>query len=210
MKQESNKRLYFTDDFSPENVAELQKQGYILRKASAYHEADTLEACAEVAGNVPQAYLDLIARTKTNIVTANVQVSITPELQAIIDEAKAECEKVVAENIDLKQQIETLKADLTPGEPADLSGLIPVEQFDAVAQKLVEAEDQLSKEREAVKKLTSENTELLNKVLTAEKTLVEADAEIKSLKAASKKPTAAELKAAKAAEEAAKAEQPKE
>ncbi len=105
MKQESNKRLYFTNDFSPENVAKLQGEGYTLRKASAYHEADTLEACAEVAGDVPQAYLDLIARTKANIITANVQVNITPELQATIDKAKAECEKVVAENVDLKDQL---------------------------------------------------------------------------------------------------------
>ena len=194
MKQESNKRLYFTDDFSPANVADLQAQGYTLRKASAYHESDTLEACAEVAGDVPQAYLDLIARTKANIVTANVQVGITPELQKVIDDAKTECEKVVAENVELKEQIETLKADLTPGEPADLSGLIPAEQFDAVAQKLTETEDQLNKEREAVKKLTAEKDALLTQV--------------KDLESKLKKQTAAEAKAAKAAE--AKTEQPKE
>lgn len=194
MKQESNKRLYFTDDFSPANVADLQAQGYTLRKASAYHESDTLEACAEVAGDVPQAYLDLIARTKANIITANVQVGITPELQKAIDDAKAECEKVVAENVELKEQIETLKADLTPGEPADLSGLIPAEQFDAVAQKLTETEDQLNKEREAVKKLTAEKDALLTQV--------------KDLESKLKKQTAAEAKAAKAAE--AKTEQPKE
>jgi len=194
MKQESNKRLYFTDDFSPANVADLQAQGYTLRKASAYHESDTLEACAEVAGDVPQAYLDLIARTKANIITANVQVGITPELQKVIDDAKAECEKVVAENVELKEQIETLKADLTPGEPADLSGLIPAEQFDAVAQKLTETEDQLNKEREAVKKLTAEKDALLTQV--------------KDLESKLKKQTAAEAKAAKAAE--AKTEQPKE
>ncbi len=194
MKQESNKRLYFTDDFSPANVADLQAQGYTLRKASAYHESDTLEACAEVAGDVPQAYLDLIARTKANIITANVQVGITPELQKVIDVAKAECVKVVAENVELKEQIETLKADLTPGEPADLSGLIPAEQFDAVAQKLTETEDQLNKEREAVKKLTAEKDALLTQV--------------KDLESKLKKQTAAEAKAAKAAE--AKTEQPKE
>ena len=141
MKQESNKRLYFTNDFSPENVEKLQGQGYTLRKASAYHEADTLEVCAEVAGDVPQAYLDLIARTKANIITANVQVGITQELQAIIDEAKAECEKVVTENEVLKQKIEDY-----------------------------------------------------------EKSLVNADEEIKALKATAKKPTAAEAKAAKTAE----------
>lgn len=194
MKQESNKRLYFTNDFSPENVAELQAQGYTLRKASAYHEADTLEACAEVAGDVPQAYLDLIKRNKANIVTANVQVSITPELQKVIDDAKAECEKVVAENDELKQQVETLKAGLIQGEPADLSGLVPTEQFDAVAQKLTETEDQLNKEREAVKKLTAEKDALLTQV--------------KDLESKLKKQTAAEAKAAKAAE--AKAEQPRE
>ena len=194
MKQESNKRLYFTDDFSPANVADLQAQGYTLRKASAYHESDTLEACAEVAGDVPQAYLDLIARTKANIITANVQVGITPELQKVIDDAKTECEKVVAENVELKEQIETLKADLTPGEPADLSGLIPAEQFDAVAQKLTETEDQLNKERVAVKKLTAEKDALLTQV--------------KDLESKLKKQTAAEAKAAKAAE--AKTEQPKE
>ena len=111
MKQESNKRLYFTDDFSPANVADLQAQGYTLRKASAYHESDTLEACAEVAGDVPQAYLDLIARTKANIITANVQVGITPELQKVIDDAKTECEKVVAENVELKDQLATSKGE---------------------------------------------------------------------------------------------------
>ena len=144
MKQESNKRLYFTDDFSPANVADLQAQGYTLRKASAYHESDTLEACAEVAGDVPQAYLDLIARTKANIITANVQVGITPELQKVIDDAKTECEKVVAENVELKQQLETLKAGLVPGEPADLTGLVPLEQFDAIALDLTNTKEQLA------------------------------------------------------------------
>ena len=143
MKQESNKRLYFTNDFSPENVAELQGKGYILRKASAYHEADTLEPCSEVAGDVPQAYLDLIKQTKSSIVTIEAKVSITPELQATIDQAKAECEKVIAENDDLKQQMETLKAGLIQGEPADLTGLVPVEQFDAVALDLTNTKEQL-------------------------------------------------------------------
>jgi hypothetical protein len=111
-------------------------------------------------------------KLSTDSVVVNLEVGITPELQATIDEAKAECEKVVAENIDLKEQ--------------------------------------LNKEREAVKKLDLENAQLKGQVLTAEKTLLAADAEIKALKAPPKKPTAAELKAAKAAEEADTAEQPKE
>jgi cell division protein FtsB len=143
MKQESNKRLYFTDDFSPENVKKLQDEGYILRKASAYHEGDTLEPCLEVAGDAPKAYLDLIAKNNAKIITTNVKVGISPELQKVIDDTKAECVKVKTENDDLKQQIETLKAGLKQGEPADLSGLIPTEQFDVVAQKLTETEEQL-------------------------------------------------------------------
>ena len=158
MKQESNKRLYFTDDFSPENVAELQKQGYILRKASAYHEADTLEPCSEVAGDVPKAYLDLIKRNNSNIVTIEAKVGITPELQATIDQAKAECAKVIAENVELKDQLATAQGEF-------------------IAFK--------------------------NDVAAMQ-------ARIDELQPPTKKPTAAELKAAKAAEEAAKVEQPKE
>ena len=158
MKQESNKRLYFTDDFSPENVAKLQGEGYILRKASAYHEADTLEPCSEVAGDVPKAYLDLIKRNNSNIVTIEAKVGITPELQATIDEAKAECAKVIAENVELKEQLATAQGEF-------------------IAFK--------------------------NDVAAMQ-------ARIDELQPPTKKPTAAELKAAKAAEEASKVEQPKE
>ncbi|WP_216076639.1 hypothetical protein [Acinetobacter cumulans] len=158
MKQESNKRLYFTDDFSPENVAKLQGEGYILRKASAYHEADTLEPCSEVAGDVPKAYLDLIKRNNSNIVTIEAKVGITPELQATIDEAKAECAKVIAENVELKEQLATAQGEF-------------------IAFK--------------------------NDVAAMQ-------ARIDELQPPTKKPTAAELKAVKAAEEASKVEQSKE
>ncbi|HJF29110.1 hypothetical protein NI467_06370 [Acinetobacter bohemicus] len=152
MKQESNKRLYFTDDFSPANVTELQAQGYILRKASAYHESDTLEACAEVAGDVPQAYLDLIARNKANIVTANVRVGITPELQAVIDEAKSECEKVVAENAELKDQLDKERQAATKlmSENSELKDKL------LIAEKaLVAADEEIKALKAAAKKPTA-------------------------------------------------------
>lgn len=164
---QKTKKLYFTNDFSPENVEKLQGEGWTLRNRAATHKGDFIEDADEYGGGVPDWYQE-----KGEQITVTLNTEIAPELQQAIDDAKAECEKVVAENAELKEQ--------------------------------------LDKERAAVKKLTSENAELLNKVLAAEKTLVEADVEIKSLKAASKKPTAAELKAAKAAEEAVKAEQPKE
>ncbi len=39
------------------------------------------------------------------LATVNVEVGVTPELQAVIDDAKAECEKVVEENTQLKQKL---------------------------------------------------------------------------------------------------------
>jgi len=116
----------------------------------------------EVDGDFPdadlvdQAYAFLDNQPKSQTVSLNV--GITPELQAGLDEAKAEYEKVVAENTDLTEQ--------------------------------------LDKEREAIKKLTSENDGL--------------KAKVKELEAKAKKPTAAEAKAAKAAEEAKEADKPKE
>ena len=41
--------------------------------------------------------------------TVNVAVGITPELQEVIDQAKADCEKVIEENGQLKQKIEILE-----------------------------------------------------------------------------------------------------
>ncbi|MDC4732058.1 Ish1 domain-containing protein [Acinetobacter baumannii] len=46
---------------------------------------------------------------KTTLATVNVAVGITPELQEVIDQAKAECKKVIEENGQLKQKIEILE-----------------------------------------------------------------------------------------------------
>lgn len=46
---------------------------------------------------------------KTTLATVNVEVGVTPELQAVINDAKAECEKVVEENTQLKQKIAILE-----------------------------------------------------------------------------------------------------
>ena len=52
------KKLYFTDDFSEENVTKLQEKGFILRDVKAYRPGDFVEAFDEVAGDVPAAYLE--------------------------------------------------------------------------------------------------------------------------------------------------------
>lgn len=55
---------------------------------------------------------DAVGKTSvgtTTLATVNVDVGITPELQEVIDETKAECLKVAEENSQLKQKIETLE-----------------------------------------------------------------------------------------------------
>ncbi|MGQ1242827.1 Ish1 domain-containing protein [Acinetobacter baumannii] len=58
---------------------------------------------------VPVEVRKLEVPQKTTLATVNVEVGVTPELQAVIDDAKAECEKVIEENGQLKQKIEILE-----------------------------------------------------------------------------------------------------
>ncbi|WP_214307570.1 Ish1 domain-containing protein [Acinetobacter baumannii] len=58
---------------------------------------------------VPVEVRKLEVPQKTTLATVNVAVGITPELQAVMDDAKADCEKVIEENGQLKQKIEILE-----------------------------------------------------------------------------------------------------
>ncbi|HHN6040945.1 stress-responsive nuclear envelope protein [Acinetobacter baumannii] len=58
---------------------------------------------------VPVEVRKLEVPQKTTLATVNVAVGITPELQAVMDDAKAECEKIVEENTQLKQKIAILE-----------------------------------------------------------------------------------------------------
>lgn len=59
--------------------------------------------------DIPVEVRKLEEPAKMTLATVNVAVGITPELQEVIDNAKAECEKVVEENGQLKQKIEILE-----------------------------------------------------------------------------------------------------
>ncbi|WP_216069771.1 hypothetical protein [Acinetobacter bereziniae] len=100
------KKLYFTNDFSASNVQKLQGEGWIIRNAQLAKSDSFVEKADEYGGDVPERY-------KANIgkVTVELDVQTSPELQQAIDEAKAECEKVVEENTALKAQIEALSAN---------------------------------------------------------------------------------------------------
>ncbi|WP_335952361.1 Ish1 domain-containing protein [Acinetobacter pittii] len=59
--------------------------------------------------DIPVEVRKLEEPAKRTLATVNVAVGITPELQEVIDQAKADCEKVVEENGQLKQKIEILE-----------------------------------------------------------------------------------------------------
>ncbi|EMM2648692.1 stress-responsive nuclear envelope protein [Acinetobacter baumannii] len=59
--------------------------------------------------DIPVEVRKLEEHAKTTLATVNVVVGITPELQEVIDQAKADCEKVIEENGQLKQKIEILE-----------------------------------------------------------------------------------------------------
>lgn len=50
------KKLYFTSDFSAENVAKIQADGWILRNRAATHKGDFVEDADEYGGEVPDWY----------------------------------------------------------------------------------------------------------------------------------------------------------
>ena len=100
------KKLYFTNDFSASNVQKLQGEGWIIRNAQLAKSDSFVEKSDEYGGDVPERY-------KANIgkVTVEIDVQTSPELQQAIDEAKAECEKAVAERDDALEQLQTAKGE---------------------------------------------------------------------------------------------------
>ncbi|MFW2098491.1 hypothetical protein ACG9ZL_20145 [Acinetobacter sp. ULE_I057] len=100
------KKLYFTNDFSASNVQKLQGEGWIIRNAQLAKSDSFVEKADEYGGDVPERY-------KANIgkVTVELDVQTPPELQQAIDEAKAECEKAVAERDDALEQLQAAKGE---------------------------------------------------------------------------------------------------
>lgn len=104
MKAKS-KKIYFTNDFSASNVNKLQGDGWVLRNARLAAADTSIEVADEYGGDVPSHYKNASGA----LATVNVAVGISPELQAVIDDAKAEYEKVVEENTQLKQKVAILE-----------------------------------------------------------------------------------------------------
>ena len=87
------KILYFTTDFTVENVAFAKKHGLTIRHASAVETAANIESCDFVFGDVPKSY-------------QNLPVYVIDEKQSVsVDEHHA----VLAENEQLKARIAELE-----------------------------------------------------------------------------------------------------
>lgn len=98
---------------------------------------------------VDQAYAFLDNQPKSQSVSLNV--GITPELQASLDEAKAECEKVVAENTDLTEQLDKEREAVKKltSENDDLKA--KVKELEAKTKKPTAAEAKAAKAAEEAK-----------------------------------------------------------
>ena len=57
------KILYFTHDFSPENVKFAKENGLIMRNLGSYHATDFIEQCDAVCGDAPERYQHLPKHT---------------------------------------------------------------------------------------------------------------------------------------------------
>lgn len=72
-------------------------------------------------------------------ITVGVQIGITPEFQAVLDEAKAECEKVVAQNGALTDQLKQAIEDLQTERVAHLVFMNDAEAMQARIDELKQA-----------------------------------------------------------------------
>ncbi|WP_369581531.1 hypothetical protein [Kingella oralis] len=111
--------LYFTTDFSLENVAFAKQHGMIIRAANAIESAANVEVCDFVYGDVPAAYRVFPEYTlPENDLTAERDAQIAEckaENAALKDEVAKRDNTISALEAELqtaKAQIETLQAQL--------------------------------------------------------------------------------------------------
>lgn len=98
---------------------------------------------------VDKAYAFLDNQPKSQTVSLNV--GITPELQASLDEAKAEYEKVVAENTDLTEQLDKEREAVKKLTSENDELKAKVKELEAKAKKLTAAEAKAAKAVEEAK-----------------------------------------------------------
>lgn len=114
------KKLWFTDDFSPEHIAEKQSEGWLLRKASACHASDTLEVCDEVGGDVPEQYKNTeIAFDTEGFVPLEQFDAVSKKLQ----ETEQQLTMARSEFVTFQNDVDAMKARVALLETANYNDL---------------------------------------------------------------------------------------
>lgn len=133
------KKLYFTDDFSPENVKKLQDDGWLLRKASACHASDTVEAYDEVGGDVPTQYQKI---TNDSLIPLEHFDAIALDLA----NTKEQLAIVQSEYIAFQNNIDAMLARIEELKNVDYSTLKLNELKDVLGLKGIEFKSSASKD----------------------------------------------------------------
>lgn len=109
------KILYFTTDFSTENVAFAKQHGMIIRAANAIDTAANVESCDAVYGDVPAAYRVFPEYTLPETEGSAQLDALQAENAALKDEVAKRDNVIASLQTELqaaKAQIETLQAQL--------------------------------------------------------------------------------------------------
>ncbi|MGK4867957.1 Ish1 domain-containing protein [Acinetobacter baumannii] len=119
--------------------------------------------------NIPVEVRKLEEPAKTTLATVNVAVGITPELQEVIDKTKAECEKVVEENGQLKQKIEILEQ--ASGDSSEL-----ISENSRLKDAVLQADNATKAAEEKVVSIQAEFDAFKNDVAAMQARIAELDA----------------------------------
>ncbi|AKQ29932.1 TPA: Ish1 domain-containing protein [Acinetobacter baumannii] len=119
--------------------------------------------------DIPVEVRKLEEPAKTTLATVNVAVGITPELQEVIDKTKAECEKVVEENGQLKQKIEILEQ--ASGDSSEL-----ISENSRLKDAVLQADNATKAAEEKVVSIQAEFDAFKNDVAAMQARIAELDA----------------------------------
>ncbi|OTT33861.1 stress-responsive nuclear envelope protein, partial [Acinetobacter baumannii] len=119
--------------------------------------------------DIPVEVRKLEEPAKTTLATVNVAVGITPELQEVIDKTKAECEKVVEENGQLKQKIEILEQ--ASGDSSEL-----ISENSRLKDAVLQADNATKAAEEKVVSIQAEFDAFKNDVAAMQARIVELEA----------------------------------
>lgn len=119
--------------------------------------------------DIPVEVRDLDEPKKMTLAAVDVSVGITPELQEVIDETKAECKRVAEENTQLKQKVEILEQ--ASGDSSEL-----ISENSRLKDAVVQADNATKAAEEQVVSLQAEFDAFKNSVPAMQARIAEIEA----------------------------------